>query len=411
MKPRRAAWTLLRQSGTLTTIAGMTISTFSQAALAANTGPIAQTTTQMTLSGWASANPGVSLSPDRTLAYVVTDGTKSGHLTTINLTTSTAAGAVSIPRQAGSPVVSADGTRIFMTSPGGLAVIDPKAGRLVRTMPSLRDASDPVVGPLGKHVYVVDEMRGHLLTLDAQTLKRIRSTPFCAMDFADVGPGPEDDAPIDTGLSITPDGRTVLVGCYMSGLQRFSSSSGKRLGSITKVTDEGSATFSPDGTRAYFAEGTAVSSVDLRSGALIARKDIYRPEDGRRGAIIDSWTPAITPDGSTLYVPWRSNGTLKAIDTRTLAARTITLDGRRDWGAIQAVVSPAGTRLYVLTPQQVVTIDPSTGTVIGVDQAVPQGAEAQAMAVSGSTVLVIWNASADGPAHGGVSLLNMSNGQ
>ena len=381
-------------------------------AYAADPGPRATATAEVSVPGSFDGNVGIALSPDRATAYVVNVGAKLGSLSAIDLATAALSWTSSVPMQAGTPVVSLDGTRILVQTTRGLTVVDPKGGQVLRTLAALRGASDPVIGPLGKHVYAADEERGRLLTLDARTLKTIRSTTFCPMDFAGVGPGPEDDAPIDTGVSVTPNGATVLVGCYMSGLQMFSGVSGKRLGAVAKVTDEGPAAFSPDGTRAYFAEGTSVSIVDLRTRSLVKRADIYRSDDGRKGAIADSWTPVITMDGSTLYIPWRANGTLKAVNTKTLQARNITLDGRASWGALQAALSPHGKYLYVLTPNDVVTIDPSTGTVIAVDRATPPGADATAMAiggstVGGSTVVVTWNATGDEPSRAGVSLLTM----
>src|SRR5688572_9403608 len=104
---------------------------------------------------------------------------------------------------------------------------------------------------------------------------------------------------------------------------------------------------------------------------LATDKEVWRKT---LGAYADS--PAITPDGRTLYIPYRHEDNWKAVDAATGAVKATIPVGRgkryevdpiADIGPHNTWMSPAGTRVYleVLTEPYVWIADVATNTLLG----------------------------------------------
>jgi DNA-binding beta-propeller fold protein YncE len=104
---------------------------------------------------------------------------------------------------------------------------------------------------------------------------------------------------------------------------------------------------------------------------LTTEKEVWRKT---LGAYADS--PAITPDGKTLYIPYRHEDNWKAIDAANGAVKATIRVGRgkryevdpiADIGPHNTWMNPAGTRVYleVLTEPYVWIADVATNTLLG----------------------------------------------
>lgn len=379
-------------------------------ARAADTRPIATGSISTTLSGNLMASA-LIISKDGTQAQILASGPKGDTLTVIDLATGAISRSVTLPAD---PVIApmalllATDGRAIVGGGSRITAIDTATGRITATSARGGQLSQPAIGPLGRRTFVVDQERGKLLILDAKTLQTVKQTPICPTDFASVGPGAEDDGPTNTQVSITPDGQHLFVACLQNGLQVVDPKSGKRTSALPKVQGEGQLAFSSDGTQAYLASGTTVTRFDVSRRGPTRQADVYQSGDGRKDSIDPQSAPVLSADGRTLFIPWRSTGVVKAVDISTLKATSVRVGGKAQWGAVAATLSTDGRRLFVITDSRLVTIDPTSLTVLGIDQAVPSGAKAEAIAVSGQRVVVAWTKeSDDGPQQAGINVLTM----
>ena len=376
-------------------------------ARAADPGPIATASSTVSIPG-NNAQTALATGSDGSTGFVTARSGRGGTLAVIDLAGATVARSGPIPIAPQSLTLSTDGRLIVSGSGGGPVAIAPASGAVLARAKGIDTASPVAIGPLGKRIFTVDQMKGRAVALDARTLKTVRQTAICPSDFAGVGPGADDDGPTDTRVSITPDGRTLLVACLQNGLQFLDAKSVKRLGALPKAYGEGPVILTADGRRGYLIAGTRVASVDPVKRALIAAKDVYQPGDGRRDGVSEPPAGVLSADGRTLFIVWRSNGVLKAVDTGTLDATSVQVGGKAQWNANALALSPDGARVYVISDRDLVTVDAATRAVLGIDRAVPDGAYAEDVAVSGSKVVVSWTRMNDTPPNeAGVTILTM----
>ncbi|WP_214408125.1 beta-propeller fold lactonase family protein, partial [Pseudonocardia lacus] len=183
-------------------------------------------------------------------------------------------------------------------------------------------------------------------------------------------------------IAVAPDGRTAIIAHRAAGFVSVLDTA------IDKVTATIAVpagpprfvTFSPDSSRAYvtvFDDARTVSLVavlDTADGALLTTIPV-----GQR-----PFAPAVTPDGSRLWVPSHDDARIDVIDTATDAVTTSIPVPASPHGV---AFSADGTRAYVANHESnvVSVLDTASATPVAT---IPVGTSPQATAVGGGQTAV-----------------------
>jgi YVTN family beta-propeller protein len=247
----------------------------------------------------------LAIIPDGTRAFISMDGDQAVNV--VDTATSTIVERITVRGSPNKPVVSPDGTRVYLSvatgdERDGIIAIDTTTNQIVstgafgrRTIPT-----GVAVHPDGRRLYVATYESPDLLVMDTADLTVVASVPLGK----------------DTGLdvAIDPSGSLVYVARQYGGeVTVVDAASNTVVAQIPGLPAQGSLALHPDGTRLYVSQPGAgmVSVVDTTSRRVIARVDGARP-----------WGLAVHPDGSRLYVANAGNSTISVFDTATNALIT-----------------------------------------------------------------------------------------
>jgi YVTN family beta-propeller protein len=296
---------------------------------------------------------------------------------------------------------------------GTVSFIDPRAGRLVETIPvgkrprGIHASPDgatlyvavsgvPIVGPTkldaqGRPIEPaidekdIDHDADGIAVVDLRALKLLRKIPAGSdpEQFAvsadgktlyvsneDVGTASVVDAetgrvldivrvkPEPEGVGISPDGKWVFVTCETNGnVFRFeatpSSGTKRRVEELDIGGRPRSVVFSPDGSRAFVPSETTGQVFSLDLNAWRVDRTIKLPDGAR------PMGTALSPEGKRLYLTTGRGGTLCVLDTTDLSQTAAVPIGKRPWGI---AVSADGARVYAADgpSDELVVIDAAT---------------------------------------------------
>ena len=251
------------------------------------------------------APDGVAISPDGELVYVAID--RSNSVTVIDTATNTVIGSIGVVDRAGNVAFSPDGTRAYVGQGGfwsGISFVDTATDTVISSHQIGGVVTGVAVSPDGSRVYVSNGQR-YISVFDAQTAEHI----------TDIRIGRASAVPVS--VSISPDGTRAYILLYSLGTSM--------VGVIDLVTntvidvDPGQPdiqnilvgvgsrglALSPDGTRAYAANGGAktVSIIDTATYTVLADVEVGVTARG----------VAVSPDGSRLYITDEDGGTVTVL--------------------------------------------------------------------------------------------------
>lgn len=311
----------------------------------------------------------LALSPDGSKAVATIDeGEISADV--IDLATHQITKSISLPSyRAQQAVFSPDGARVYVLSEGIVYIVAPATGAVDGTTTEGTGPTQDVepgqqmlaVGNQGKDIYV-----GNL------------GDTVSAIDVASKTLAGEARSAMHTpsAIAISADGQHAYVaGLDGSDVRLFDLATGKPVGTpITVGAEPDGIALTPDGTRALVSNSMSntISVIDTATGAVTATipvnadpqqivmdgpdtayvtcggstEELNLTNDSVAATVATYYAGgglALSPDGSTLYVP-----VLKRVDVINTATNTLTstisLPGNQNYGA---AISPDGTRLYV----------------------------------------------------------------
>src|SRR5882757_7750987 len=311
----------------------------------------------------------VVLSPDGTGAYVLTG---DGSVWLVDLGTNTRIGdyvAGSDPRAI---AIGADGTRLYVTSAGldqltvidTARILDPSA---VANIPVTEDPVDVVLSPDGTRAYVLGAS-GSVSLVDTTTNTRIGGTTMYV-----AGSDPR-------AIAISADGTRLYV--TSAGLDQLTVIDTARIldpsavANIPVTEDPVDVVLSPDGTRAYVLGASgSVSLVDTTTNTRIGGTTMYV-------AGSDQMARALSADGTRLYVTSAGLDQLTVIDTARILDPSAVANIPVTEDPVDVVLSPDGTRAYVLGASGSVSlVDTTTNTRIGGTTMYVAGSDPRAIAI------------------------------
>jgi DNA-binding beta-propeller fold protein YncE len=314
--------------------------------------------------------------------------------------------------------VSPDGKLLASSSAPDtfVRVFDAATGRLIKKVPVGGQPDGLTIGPKGSSLFVSVTKKGYVAKIDLTRLTVTARYPV--KDRANSCHGR-----VPASLAVSRDSSTLFVSCAAGGLFVLKTANGALVGSIDHA-DGGASLPSPDGTRVYWGDRTAVWGMDVPRFPRVFTDDLVVDSDGDIMDVVDKArsrvSSVLTPAGSTLFATMPDIGEVTRIDLGATAnpMTRLTLGGSTTFGAQELALDPSGRRLFARTADgRLVTFDPASGAAVGVDLLpfVATGAKATTRVVgpiplSGSRLAFGWT-TYDGPggrATGtGVTVLSM----
>jgi YVTN family beta-propeller protein len=278
--------------------------------------------------------------------------------------------------------ISPDGSRVFASSTGQLAIIDTASNAVVATAKAPPYPTGVAVTPDGQRVLLDNVETTRLVVVDAATgavqqpinlivdlhpggFGRLVVTPDGRQAYvtnqpkqylavADLVAGNAVESNLDmrpSDVALSRDGRTL----YVAGCKEFCTTGTIQVvdtasGTLQRSFDVGPSPYrlalSPDGRRAYTTNlgGPSLSVVDLVAGTPLATLPVGVEPSGL----------AVSPDGTRVYVVNSQQGTITVVDaTRNVVAGTVALPRQPR----EIVVAPNGRRVYVSILGAVAVLD------------------------------------------------------
>jgi DNA-binding beta-propeller fold protein YncE len=310
----------------------------------------------------------IAITPDGKTAYVANDdfiGTQAGTVTPIRTATNTPGKPIRIPGGAGIVAITPDGKTAYVGGQDEITPISTATNTPGRPIRIYGTASAIAITPDSKAAYVLTNAAKSGI-IPIQTAANTAGKPI-RVCHAPPGTNPLLDFP--RLIAITPDGKTLYVGCADNTLTPVSTATNTPGKPIPIRGGANTLAFTPDSKTAYVGGGGTVTPVStatntagkpIRTGLPVVEvmamtpdgKILYvtnyegRPADrivpirtatNRPGPPIHVGSPAealaITPDGKTLYAASQSFG-------RTQNTVTVT--------PISTATNRAGKPIYVV---------------------------------------------------------------
>lgn len=302
-----------------------------------------------------------AVSPDGRTAYVVTWGLRGqpGYVQFIDVGKATLVRSVAVGPAPTGPAITPDGRIIATGSWDDKAVtfVDTRTGKVLRKVAVAGQPDTLFIGPKGKSLFAFLIDKGVVAKIDLTTYRvtGVFSTKVghgsCRNDW--------------TGMAMTKDSKTLLLGCSENGLLFLSTSSGRLVG-----YDGGAAGdqpyFGPNQKLVYTGVSTTFSVTDARTRKPVASTEMWQKGDGDIDGIESPMSIAVMPDGSKVYATMPEVGQISILDPRTGKQTTrIAVNGHTTSIAQDLTLSRDGSRLYATeSAGGVLTIDTATDTVI-----------------------------------------------
>ncbi|PIP73239.1 MAG: hypothetical protein COW88_02495 [Candidatus Lloydbacteria bacterium CG22_combo_CG10-13_8_21_14_all_47_15] len=208
----------------------------------------------------------IVISPDGTKGYIP-DKSSAGNIWTLDLTTNTVSGSISVPHSPFFLALSPDGTRLYGNDDSQLYVIDATTDTLITAVNTSGGGQDLVVSPDGSKVYAVTYDISAVSVLDTAT-NLITNTIEMANPALGVG----------VGIDITTDGTKLYAANDIESKVTVIDTATETVSSTIDLGADKSPTIvviAPDGTKAFvmnshFNTGgtTEVAVIDTASDTL-----------------------------------------------------------------------------------------------------------------------------------------------
>ncbi|MGI5127884.1 protein kinase domain-containing protein [Pseudonocardia sp. CA-107938] len=265
----------------------------------------------------------VALSPDGSRAYVTNQD--SGTVSVIDTRTGRPVVApIRVGERPNSVRVTADGTRVLVTSTSGsVAIIEAATHTVAATVPVAGFVDGLALSPDGARLYACIADTGTVVTIDVATARQVGR------------PIKVGDQPY--GMAASTDGRRLYVPNFGSDdLSVVDTTTGAVVGTVKVGDAPVGAVVSPDGTRLYVAnlDGGTVSIIDTATVAVI-------------GTVAVGPTPvglAVSSDGRRLFISQRDTDSVRVLTT---ADRALSGPIAVPAGPVSIAVAPDG-RLVVV---------------------------------------------------------------
>ncbi|MGW5524115.1 beta-propeller fold lactonase family protein [Gordonia sp. NPDC003950] len=267
-------------------------------------------------------------------------------------------------------VMSPDGSRAYVNTFAGVAVIDMSTGAVTEIPPG-GDTWDLAMTPDGGLLYVTTGSGNQVSVIDASTNTTVTTIPLTypygvaiapdggyAYVTSDTDPGTVSVIDtssntivktIDVGTSpesvvISPDGTTLYVANEQTvsivAIDPSNPDNDTVTATISGIGNPNALAVSPDGKRLYVATQDSITSIDTLTRDVVSTTAIFNPRD-----------VAVSPNGTTLYATSFADGIL-VMPIGVVGQVTATDE------------DPGDTITYQITTQPtngIVTLDPSTG--------------------------------------------------
>ena len=369
---------------TLVPLAGLTlVAMIASPAVAVDPLPLATTTSSVDLTA-GRPNLTAAAGPMAFIAAESPRGRGPGRLFVVDSGTAAITKSISIGPLPMGLAVTPDGSRVITSSwqERAVRVINPRTGALIRKIPVGGQADAVTIGPKGASafVYVIDKGTIVKVDLSSNRIKGRYPIKTC-----------KNEQPVS--LAVTPDSSTLLVSCDESGVIFMSTSSGRVIGTVN-AAGGGVPTFSPDGTVAYVGSSIYFSAVNIKSRSVVGSSTLWRKGDGDVDGIESPMSIAVDGDASAVYAVMPEVGQISVLDPLTgKQLSRVAMDGTPVRGVTSVIFGPNGRLSGV--GQKLLTIDPQSNSVIGVDALSPPGPGAtplvfQSVLLDGSRIGIPW---------------------
>lgn len=242
-------------------------------------------------------------------AYVTLGG--SGRIVILDVATNTVVREITSNVGSSSVALSPSGRQLYLGSNAAhsVSIVDIASGTVTSTFRPMAADGFPMalaVHPNGSRLYVSNQLGDSLSVIDLSSNLPIAQIPLSRPSGIAVSPTGNFAYVTQRQLNVSPSTPNTVA---VIDLQQ------NRMVSELLITggNTESILFSPNGSRAYFIEGTNVVAVDTANHSILARWQLGQAELG-----FSSMTSmAVTPDGSRLYVVADSSKRVHTVDTST----------------------------------------------------------------------------------------------
>jgi YVTN family beta-propeller protein len=291
--------------------------------------------------------------------YVYVANNYGSSVTAIDPTTNTVAATIPVSGYANMLALSPDGTRLYVNDlDGNLTVVSTATNTVIATVPGFAEPQGMAVSPDGTRLYVVNtnysNPAGWVSVVDTSTSTySIVATIPTSREPADIALTPDGSKAYVTDNGGVTLGSTVLV---------IDTSTNTVTGTIAVGVNPFGITMNAAGTRAYVANANywdggntnsvtgSVSVIDTSSDSVTATIPT--------GYVPDS--PALSPDGASLYVANDLGNNLTVIDTATNSVTGTISTGNHPFGVTFGPVQPTAAQLLAALYQSVQGVGPGS---------------------------------------------------
>lgn len=217
-------------------------------------------------------------SPDGRFAYIAAIG---GEVDIIDVVSRTVVGTIPISGSAAALALSADGTRLYVTSDSGnsITVISTATNHVVGSPIAVgTNPTGIAVSPDGARVYVLNQGSANVSIIDAASKAIIGTVPVGSFSY---------------GITTSPDGSRIYVADQGGSVSVIDAGSKSVVATVSVSGAPLSVAVSPDGSRIYVTtQDNWLAVINAATNTVIA--NVALPSD--------SVGVTVTPDGSRVYI-------------------------------------------------------------------------------------------------------------